>query len=186
MSTDSITFGATLMGCMRAGFPPFLVSPRNSPEVIAGLLDKAEITHVFYSPDVATTKHAKAGTAHRPIQLIPLPTLDQLYSSDGVTAPPPVKPGFYDNALIIHSSGAFHPRPHLTVSPCRRSDHSLGSTSVPKLLPVSHSTLFLMGASACTHCFRQGESAVDTAYRVERSRLGQHDDEFRTDPVSAS
>ncbi|KZV95712.1 acetyl-CoA synthetase-like protein [Exidia glandulosa HHB12029] len=125
--SDSITFGATLMGCMRAGFPPFLVSPRNSPEVIAGLLDKAEITHVFYSPDVATTKHAKAGTAHRPIQLIPLPTLDQLYSSDDVTAPPPVKPGFYDNALIIHSSG---------------------STSVPKLLPVSHSTLFLMGASA--------------------------------------
>ncbi|EJD40563.1 acetyl-CoA synthetase-like protein [Auricularia subglabra TFB-10046 SS5] len=123
---DTITYSTLTMGLVRAGFVPFLPSPRVSPEVLAQLLDKAGVTHVFHSRDAATTKLAEAGTAHRAVRLLPLPTFADLFEGTLAPPPPPVKPHMYDAAAIIHSSG---------------------STSTPKILPVSFCTLFLFGIS---------------------------------------
>lgn len=121
---DTITYSTLAMGIIRAGFAPFLPSPRVSPEVLAQLLSAAGITHVFHSRDTATTNLlATSGVA---VKRLPLPTFSDLF--DGTLAPPPpsVKPHMHDAAAIIHSSG---------------------STSVPKILPVSFATLFMIGIS---------------------------------------
>ncbi|EJD42005.1 acetyl-CoA synthetase-like protein [Auricularia subglabra TFB-10046 SS5] len=138
--SDSITFGSLTVGIMRAGYTPFIPSPRVSAEVLAQLLDKAGTTHVFYSADAATTKLAHAGTAHRSIKLLPLPQFSDLFNSDPAPAPEPVSPDIYDHGMIIHSSG---------------------STSLPKLLPVSHSTLVLLATAPWTHDVDMGSSVMN-------------------------
>ncbi|EJD42001.1 acetyl-CoA synthetase-like protein [Auricularia subglabra TFB-10046 SS5] len=139
---DSITFGTMAVGIMRAGYTPFVPSPRVSAEVLAQLLDKAGVTHVFYSADAATTKLAHAGTAHRSVKLLPLPSFSDLYKSDPVPAPTPVAPGMFENGMIIHSSG---------------------STSIPKLLPLSHVTIVLFGAAPWTHDVDMGSAVMNFA-----------------------
>ncbi|EJD40548.1 acetyl-CoA synthetase-like protein [Auricularia subglabra TFB-10046 SS5] len=122
---DSITYVTFVVGLMRAGFAPFLPSPRVSPEVLAQLLDKAGVTHVFHSADAATTKLATAGRPNRDITLLPLPPFHVLFDERIITVTPPeVKPDMHDAAVVIHSSG---------------------STSTPKLLPITFRTFSLLG-----------------------------------------
>ncbi|KZV99470.1 acetyl-CoA synthetase-like protein [Exidia glandulosa HHB12029] len=122
---DSITLTTIIMGLVRAGYAPFVPSPRVSPQVLAQLLDASGVTHVIHSADATTTALLRDGTAHRDFKLITLPTFEDLYDeSKLVDAPAVVKPGMYDVAVMIHSSG---------------------STSIPKFMPLSHSTFMLMG-----------------------------------------
>lgn len=90
---------------MRAGFAPFLPSPRVSGEVLAQLLAKAGVTHLFHSADTATTKLAFAANKHRAVKLLAFPTFADLYEGDIPPTPPPVKPDLYDTSALIHSSG---------------------------------------------------------------------------------
>ncbi|EJD40551.1 acetyl-CoA synthetase-like protein [Auricularia subglabra TFB-10046 SS5] len=141
--TDSISYITFVVGLMRAGFVPFLPSPRVSPEVLAQLLDKAGVTHIYLSADAATTKLATAGTAHRDVTLLQLPPFEVLFNNSVIApAPPPVKPYIYDTAAIIHSSG---------------------STSIPKLLPLTFSTFALLGISSWNHEIDVGSWTINYA-----------------------
>lgn len=140
---DSITFITFVIGLIRAGYEPFLPSPRVSPDVMGQLLDKAGVTHVFHSGDAATTKLITAGTAGRDIKLLPFPSFAELFDeSIRVQAPPPVKAGMLDTALVIHSSG---------------------STAIPKLLRVSHSSLTLVGLQCWHHEIDVGSMTLNYA-----------------------
>ncbi|EJD40555.1 acetyl-CoA synthetase-like protein [Auricularia subglabra TFB-10046 SS5] len=140
---DSITFITFVVGLIRGGYEPFLPSPRVSPDVMGQLLDKAGVTHVFHSADAATTKLITAGSVGRDIKLLPFPSFADLFDERiTVQAPPPVKKGMLDTALVIHSSG---------------------STSIPKLLRVSHSSLTLVGLQCWHHEVDVGSMTLNYA-----------------------
>lgn len=46
-ASDAIPYGILLMSCFRANYIVFPISPRNSPEAVAHLIDKAEVKHLL-------------------------------------------------------------------------------------------------------------------------------------------
>lgn len=132
---DSITFFSIIVGVMRAGLVPFLISTRNSPEAVAHLLASTGSQVLLISEDPVINELVGAATklleatgdseASGPIkiQTIIAPSFEQLYGDGEATIPTkgntlPMKT-MDDNlekwdrpCLIVHSSGTTsHPKP---------------------------------------------------------------------------
>ncbi|KAJ8517244.1 hypothetical protein ONZ45_g5545 [Pleurotus djamor] len=140
-TTDTITFFCTLMGAMRAGICTAIISPHNSTDAVAHLLNEVAATHVFISEEDAVQTLA-SGTLEiiqdehsglhnsAPFTVAKMPTPDQIFISS---------PG-----LKLSSLGT---TPRWLVD--RESPvvytHSSGSTSLPKPLAWNHSFLLQVG-----------------------------------------
>ena len=157
MFLDTITYGTLLVGVIRAGHVVFPISPRNSPQAVAHLLQKTGAAHVFIGVEPALQELADsamkivsvAGSVTTPTTS-PMPTFEDLYVGDGADFKPLAhyRPGWDDDALIMHSSGASH-------YPVRvqRLIVSLGSTAFPKPIVWSHYRLLLLSLIPCATLF---------------------------------
>ncbi|KAJ7730355.1 hypothetical protein DFH07DRAFT_969173 [Mycena maculata] len=111
-SSDQITYFSVIAGILRAGYQAFPVSPRNSDVGISHLLQSTDCTHVFVSPDSATQKLVAAAAAKlsglgKEINILPIPTFEDLFASDSPEFMPPMrKIGLDAPAVILHSSGS--------------------------------------------------------------------------------
>jgi acyl-coenzyme A synthetase/AMP-(fatty) acid ligase len=97
---------------MRAGFRAFPISPRNSEQGVANLLQKMNVTHLIVSNDDATRRTAKAACRGikdtLEVTLLDVPKFTDLYSNqtENFTPLPPLPGTDVSNlALILHSSG---------------------------------------------------------------------------------
>ncbi|KAJ7607406.1 hypothetical protein FB45DRAFT_948237 [Roridomyces roridus] len=93
-AADQITYFTTIAGILRAGFQAFPISPRNSDVGVAHLLKSTKCSHVFLS--------------EQKINILPMPTFDDLYAPSESTSslPPMQKLGLEEPAVILHSSGS--------------------------------------------------------------------------------
>lgn len=97
---------------MRAGFRAFPISPRNSEQGVANLLQKMNVTHLIVSHDDATRRTAKAACQainnSLDVTFLDVPKFTDLYSDqpENFTPLPPLPATDVSNlALILHSSG---------------------------------------------------------------------------------
>ena len=97
---------------MRAGYIPFVISPKNSAIAIAHLLKVTNCSTIFVGGGEAVHALAQeaSSSSDRSIELLPLPTFDDLYSASHETNSAEQLPCFPidcvdKTALIAHSSG---------------------------------------------------------------------------------
>ncbi|KAL0958751.1 hypothetical protein HGRIS_014075 [Hohenbuehelia grisea] len=129
--TDQFSYFALSAGIIRLGCRAFPISPRNSAQGVANLLEKMGVRNVFVSGDAAMQSVANEACgllgSQRNVNLLSVPSFKFLYGDDArrVTAiPRPPRSGIDDIAMILHSSG---------------------STSFPKPIPLSHRNLLQWG-----------------------------------------
>ena len=113
---DSITFGCSLIGSIRAGFVAFLISPRNSSEAIAHLLTESNSKALFISADrpmadlaEAAVKQLQRDSTTSPIDVHPMPVFEDLFPPQpDLDFKPflPRKMNLDAPAFILHSSGS--------------------------------------------------------------------------------
>lgn len=138
--TDQLSYFALTAGIMRAGYRAFPISARNSDVGVANLLQKTKAKYVLVSDDRAMQEIAisarsiiSASSSDCPceIELLPVPSFDQLYVESGEEfAPlsPMVDTDLRNIAIILHSSG---------------------STSFPKPIFISHQSILQWGVQPC-------------------------------------
>ncbi|KAG7441925.1 acetyl-CoA synthetase-like protein [Guyanagaster necrorhizus] len=102
-NADSITFLTVVCGIIRAGYTAFPISTRNSPAGVAHLLASTGYEYLFVSADSAMQEIARMQDG---INLIPMPTFEDLYLNNDSEPLPHVRPDLEQLALIIHSSGS--------------------------------------------------------------------------------
>ncbi|KAG7441935.1 acetyl-CoA synthetase-like protein [Guyanagaster necrorhizus] len=102
-NADSITFLTVVSGIIRAGYTAFPISTRNSPAAITHLLASTACKHLFISADPAMQEIARMQGG---INLIPMPTFEDLYLNNDSEPLPHVRPDWEQAALILHSSGS--------------------------------------------------------------------------------
>ncbi|KAH8102700.1 hypothetical protein BXZ70DRAFT_929500 [Cristinia sonorae] len=113
---DSILYLALLAGMIRAGFVPFPMSPRNSPEAVVEMLKKTSCARIVYNPMLsALTLAVQSLMTERgtPVDLIQLPEYHTIFpssddgSQDTEAYPTNTSPsGLDDVVLYLHSSGS--------------------------------------------------------------------------------
>jgi acyl-CoA synthetase (AMP-forming)/AMP-acid ligase II len=142
---DSITFISIIIGIMRAGFVPFLISPRNSPEAVAHLMTSTRSKVLLISEDPVINELAR--TAIRsfkesadsdpvkgPIRIRTLvaPSFEQLYGNEA------------ESKAISMKQDRLSPIDALTDDAQEKWDrlcvivHSSGTTSLPKPISLTH------------------------------------------------
>ncbi|KAI0794928.1 acetyl-CoA synthetase-like protein [Abortiporus biennis] len=120
--SDTITYSCVVLAIMRSGNIAFPISPRNSPEAIAHLLMKTQVSFLLIADDAGLWEHAE--TAIKKVQeqegnpsnghvteLLSIPSFEdmfphQLGDDDSFKPLPPVKCSVDATALILHSSGS--------------------------------------------------------------------------------
>lgn len=134
---DSITFFSTIIGIMRAGFVPFLISTRNSPEAVAHLMAATGSHALLVSEDPVTNELAGAAIrlfeatndraeGPKKIQTIVAPSFERLYEHTEETTSANTIPAMtagttldkWDRLCIVA--------------------HSSGTTSLPKPISLTH------------------------------------------------
>jgi len=132
-----------ILGVIRAGFIPFLISPRNSTEAIIHLLKQGNARMVYSSNDDATRHKVESSGLSMRI----MPTFDELYSPDAVFELLPDMPDVDMNstAVIFHSSGkVYSPSLHtlrlisLSRFYCVPKGHPADSSKCRSLLYIRH------------------------------------------------
>ncbi|KAJ8490029.1 hypothetical protein ONZ45_g13352 [Pleurotus djamor] len=130
---DQLSYFALVAGVMRAGYTVFPISPRNSDQGAANMMEKMGVTYLFVSGDQAMQKLAKSACEQlsHDVNIIPAPSFEYLYRRDINVAPRPPsqatpfpEASLDDVAIVLHSSG---------------------STSFPKPIPLSHRNLLQWG-----------------------------------------
>lgn len=112
--TDTITYGTTKLGIIRAGSVAFAISPRNSAAGIAHLINKTGTQHVLVTPDLKPLMDATIailkeleGTIIPAVQS--MPTFKDFFPDDEEEdfeyLPEPDATGPDDPICILHSSG---------------------------------------------------------------------------------
>ncbi|KAJ8503284.1 hypothetical protein ONZ45_g10995 [Pleurotus djamor] len=112
-ASDTITYFTLIAATVKAGFVPFLISPRNSPAAVAHLLSVTHTAHVLVGVEAALHSvfeaalkllHDKDPRLPLPAQS-PTPTFDDLYIVDETYVPLPLhKPDLNSLAVLLHSS----------------------------------------------------------------------------------
>jgi acyl-CoA synthetase (AMP-forming)/AMP-acid ligase II len=110
---DTLTYGTTMLGIIRAEYVAFAVSHRNSAGAVAHLIDKTGSQHVLVTADLKPVMEAAAailkerGVKTPVVQLIP--TFGDLFPDDHSDnfqfLPEPKLKGLDDPVCILHSSG---------------------------------------------------------------------------------
>ncbi|KAH8102928.1 hypothetical protein BXZ70DRAFT_927267 [Cristinia sonorae] len=137
---DSILYLALIVGMVRAGFKPFPMSPRNSPEGVCSMLEKTGCRKVVVQPALSALSAAvqfvmaQKGEA---IELVQLPELHAIFPTIGAKGsernvdpyPENVVAGKQDDiVLYLHSSG---------------------STGFPKPIPQTNTTILQWASCDC-------------------------------------
>ena len=143
---------------MRAGYRAFPISTRNSDVGVANLLQKTKAKYVLVSNDRAMQEIAisarsiisASSSSDCPceIELLPVPSFDQLYAEFGeefVPLPPMVDTDLRNIAIILHSSGNLTKTGTFRKSSMRYT----GSTSFPKPIFISHQSILQWGTQPC-------------------------------------
>ena len=133
---DSITYYSLVIGIMNAGFTPFPISPRNSSESVARLLESTGCETVFVSDDLPTQKLSELSFAlyqqrnpeRSPIHSLVTPFFEDLYLKDW---------GVNDdgNSSIYVRKMDDHSTPCVII-------HSSGTVSFPKPIEITYRMFF--------------------------------------------
>lgn len=146
---DSITYYTLVIGIMNAGFTPFPISPRNSPESVAHLLASTGCETVFVSDDLPIQRLTESSFAlyrqcnpqRSPIISLYTPSFEDLYSKNG---------GSDEQSLISLRKIVDRDTPCVII-------HSSGTTSFPKPIEITYRMFFehalLIGM--CPNAFSQ-------------------------------
>jgi acyl-CoA synthetase (AMP-forming)/AMP-acid ligase II len=136
LEIDSTTFYSIIVGVLKAGRVPFLISIRNTPEAIANLLYLTKCTIILSTSDMMTVNLVTASvklfeeSSSFKVHRISAPTFAQLYGPDVVpTSPPTVDKKTKDEVMD---------------TPCVLS-HSSGTTSLPKPIMLTHRMINQVG-----------------------------------------
>ncbi|KAJ7596508.1 NRPS-like enzyme [Mycena floridula] len=128
----TMTTFALICGIMRAGFAAFPISPRISAAAVAHLLENSKCTSWFVASDSITqtlARDALKELEQKDITQIPLPSFDELFGEESVEPLPAIEKAEWDSlALVMHSSG---------------------SSTMPKVIPMTHRVIMLHGLSPC-------------------------------------
>ncbi|KAF5322707.1 hypothetical protein D9619_000350 [Psilocybe cf. subviscida] len=110
-SLDSTSFYSIIVGVLKAGRVPFLISIRNTPEAIANLLSLTKCTIILSTDDVMTENLVTAsvklfqGSSSLNVHRISAPTFAQLYGPDVVpTSAPIVDKKTRDEAITVYEN----------------------------------------------------------------------------------
>ncbi|KAK0465824.1 NRPS-like enzyme [Armillaria novae-zelandiae] len=102
-NTDGITFLTVVAGIIRAGYTAFPISTRNSTAAVAHLLEHTGCKNLLVSADPAMQEVARVQDG---INIILMPTFENLYLKNYSEPLPHVCPDLEQLALIVHSSGS--------------------------------------------------------------------------------
>ncbi|KAJ6507610.1 hypothetical protein DFH09DRAFT_1437030 [Mycena vulgaris] len=133
-STGAILYASLIFGTIRAGCTVFLLSTRNSEIAIAHLIAESGVKYLLVSQDAHMQEIARKANAillakNVHIDLIPIPTYEEISTNQptDVDALPPLQ-NIDDERVIIIA-------------------HSSGSTSFPKVVPLTHRYLTKISGS---------------------------------------
>ncbi|KAI9459306.1 acetyl-CoA synthetase-like protein [Russula earlei] len=114
--TDTVSYITTQVGILRAGLAVFPISPRNSPEAVAHLLQKTKTSHLLVGGEPMLQKLAASSLellraeGHPEIPFSDMPRFEELYPLEGLDSRsehyPAVKFDLDAPSLILHSSGS--------------------------------------------------------------------------------
>lgn len=125
--TDVLVYQTVVMGCIRAGLAPFVISPRLPANSIVHLLRKTNCTQILTtSATLATLVHdVRDAYTNVSLNVEEMPTLSEIYPRLGTEkSSDPFQPFFFykkppmDSVLMIL--------------------HSSGSTGLPKAIAITH------------------------------------------------
>ncbi|KAJ6574353.1 hypothetical protein B0H19DRAFT_1371452 [Mycena capillaripes] len=143
-STSAILYTCLLFGTLRAGCPVFPLSPRNSDAAIAHLIAESGVKYLLVSQDahmqdIARKANGILQSKNVHITLIPIPTYEEICADEREDrdALPPLQHIDDDQVMIIA--------------------HSSGSTSFPKIIPLTQKYFIKM----------HGPRPVDLSTRVQ-------------------
>ncbi|KAJ7247862.1 hypothetical protein B0H12DRAFT_1124293 [Mycena haematopus] len=124
-ATGSILYASLIFGAVRAGCTVFPISTRNSDVAIAHLIAESNVKYLLVSPDghmqdLARKANALLHSRNIRIEILPIPTYEEISDTQrSDLAPlPPLRAIEDDRVLVIA--------------------HSSGSTSFPKIVPLTH------------------------------------------------
>ena len=111
--SDTITYGTTKLGIIRAECVAFTVSPRNSAAGVAHLINKTGTQHIVITSDLKSLMDTTIAILKEQGSTIPevqlMPTFEDLFpdddSGDFKYLPEPKPNGPDDPVCILHSSG---------------------------------------------------------------------------------
>ncbi|KAJ7039843.1 hypothetical protein C8F04DRAFT_280833 [Mycena alexandri] len=123
-ATSSIPYAALVFGALRAGYTVFPLSTRNSDVATAHLIAESGIRYLLVSSDGHMQEIARKATAllkarSLHVDITPIPTYEEIFTTQGadLDALPPAPP-IDDERIILIA-------------------HSSGSTSFPKVIPLT-------------------------------------------------
>ncbi|THU92307.1 acetyl-CoA synthetase-like protein [Dendrothele bispora CBS 962.96] len=112
-SVDSILYVTVVLATIKAGYVPFMISPRNSPAAITSMLAKIGCTHVLKQSNSTLDQLLLNSIQSETLVFHEIPTLQRLYgpdrlglADDFVPYSSPNERTPEDIAFIIHSSGS--------------------------------------------------------------------------------
>ncbi|KAJ7670303.1 hypothetical protein B0H17DRAFT_202349 [Mycena rosella] len=124
-ATGSILYACLIHGALRAGCIVFPLSTRNSDAAIAHLIAESGVKYLLVSPDghmqdLARKAKALLHSRNVAVEILPIPTYEEVSDNQltDLEPLPPLGPIHDERVLIIA--------------------HSSGSTSFPKVIPLTH------------------------------------------------
>lgn len=136
LDIDSTSFYSVIVGVLKAGRVPFLISTRNTPEAIANLLCLTKCNIILSTGDAVTETLVMASVklfedaSSLKVHRIPAPTFIQLYGPDIVATSLPISHKKMTDEIMD--------------TPCVIS-HSSGTTSLPKPIMLTHRMINQVG-----------------------------------------
>ncbi|KAJ7770520.1 hypothetical protein B0H16DRAFT_1881524 [Mycena metata] len=127
-ATSSILYVSLVYGALRAGCTVFPLSPRNSDMAIAHLIAESGIKYLLVSADahmqeIARKAKVLLGSRSVHVDMIPIPTYEEISTTRGTDLDAlPLAPLIDDEQIILIA-------------------HSSGSTSFPKVIPLTQKHL---------------------------------------------
>ncbi|KAJ7117148.1 hypothetical protein C8R44DRAFT_792013, partial [Mycena epipterygia] len=144
-ATGAILYASLIFGTLRAGCTVFPLSTRNSDVAIAHLIAESGIKYLLVSQDTHMQEVARKAnnilhSKNIHINMIPIPTYEEISANEhaDLDALPPLQPIEDERVLIIA--------------------HSSGTTSFPKVIPLTHKYCIRFGGT------RQGDFRVQSSH----------------------
>ncbi|EKM51563.1 uncharacterized protein PHACADRAFT_212203 [Phanerochaete carnosa HHB-10118-sp] len=127
LHTDTILYAAVVLGVLRAGLVPYVISPRNSAQAICQLLDATSSKCVISQASLVTlVSHIRADRDAKdlPLDVREMPALSVLFPALSDSVEDGLTPFQSDTPADIHGTAMFL--------------HSSGSTGFPKTILFTH------------------------------------------------
>lgn len=175
--SETIAYFSFVVGCMRAGYTVFALSPRNNPPAVTHLLEKVGATHICVSGQPALKGLCAASLAglSKKIPVLDMPEYDTLYTGAEFVAFPKQTYDRKAPAVILHSSGKRFLSIMYAQSEMLISELGLGSTSFPKPIIRTHEALVEPGRTPCTSFPLSSTKVILLIFSVSRVRRRAHD-----------